>query len=253
MSAEKILEKLAGKEKEAVLLPFNLIGAAYGAALGAAGGAAASRSKKVDSSLAADAAKGGLAGAAALGLLAPKLPTAKSKVEIPLAIAALAAPALLGAAAARLGGKEKKALMSGMDGRSFSARTTNFPTKDSTSFANKQLQQSQAVAKPAPIKPIGLKDVVPKMPSNTGTLPKLGEADMERIKNDPLVQYLKQKHAEELQDNEDGMKTDAETPTMAESYVGPDQAIEGVVDTTKYLNKLFEHKEFRKKFVDKEE
>lgn len=148
---------------------------------------------------------------------------------------------------------EKLALMSGMDGRGFSARTTNFPTKDSTSFANKQLQQSQAVAEPAPPKPIGLKDVVPKMPSNKGSLPKLGEADMERIKTDPLVQYLKQKHAEAVQDNEDDMKTDAETPTMAESYVGPDRSIEGVPDTTKYLNRLFEHKEFRKKFVDKEE
>jgi len=141
----------------------------------------------------------------------------------------------------------KEAALGGQDLRSFKGLVSRFPTDDSKRFAGKLLKGSQGLAERGPVPskasltPPGpkLQNIVPKMPSPKGSLPKIGSAggdDMsidETIKNDPLVQYMK-KQAE----------------SVAE-LVSP-RANQAVQDRKAALNELFENKKTRPVWTEKD-
>jgi len=133
----------------------------------------------------------------------------------------------------------KTAAMGGQDLRSFKPMAGSFPTDDSKGHANKMLNQSQNAAEVGPnpafttLKPKGpkLQDITVKMPSPKGSLPKIGSAGGimdEKIKNDPLIQYIRK-----------------------EAGLEPASADQAMADTNDVLNSLFTGPKTKKKFDEK--
>ena len=164
--------------------------------------------------------------------------------------------------ASEFSGVLKTASMPGQDLRLPITGGTKFPTDDSKSFAEKNLQESQGKAEvgPAPLmaklKPKGpsVQDIAPKPSTSTaGSLPKIGHA----MYNDPLIQYLR-KQAMKVEDNHDAVPTqksetpedpgDGQDPTMS-----PEQERLGVNPHEEYLRSLFDNTGgMRQKYKQKE-
>lgn len=134
----------------------------------------------------------------------------------------------------------KTAAVGGQDLRSFKPVAGTFPTDDSKGHANKLLNQSQNAAEVGPnpafttLKPKGptLQDVSVKMPSPKGSLPKIGSAGGimdEKIKNDPLVQYIRK-----------------------EAGLDPASADQAMATTNDVLRTLFTGPKTKRKFDEKD-
>lgn len=135
---------------------------------------------------------------------------------------------------------------------------TKMPTDDSKGSAQRSLRKSQSMAEvgPAPsyskLKATGPKisDMTPGV-GDTNLMPKVGSMMDEKIKNDPLVRFLKE--AQSLEDNKDSMPKGTKEPekTLADPEPTSEMKSSGA-DGQKVLNKLFSNTSgIRKKFEQK--
>ena len=153
---------------------------------------------------------------------------------------------------------KKIASLAGQDLRKpFTGMSTNFPTGDSKSFSNKLLQQSKKSADTGVSPSIGslapkgpsVQDLAPKMSTSTkGSIPKIGAAM--NLADDPLARYLR-KQAMQLENNLDALPTKSEDDPITEEDTGPMESAQAVPEHKSYLGKLFDNKDFRKKFDGK--
>jgi hypothetical protein len=137
----------------------------------------------------------------------------------------------------------------GRDNRQPFAGGTRMPTLDSKSAANRLHNESTSNAEIGPAPNMGetdktgintLHSQAVKMPSPIGSLPKLGSAMNDRLRDDPLVQYLK-KHAAIIEDNlskmplgEEEFEMQSEPPDFSNS-----QAEEKIKEQDDLLRELF--------------
>ena len=147
----------------------------------------------------------------------------------------------------------KAASLTGHDFRRAVTGRSNMPTSDSHEYASAKLRESQQVGKPSFQRAPTIQSLAPQMSTNKGSIPKIGAAMLtERLRTDPLVQYL-QKEAAELSTNRDDMQERVDHPaSMAENPGPTPEMTKWVERNEKFLEDLFSHRNFRPKHDQKD-
>lgn len=243
----KVAARLTKTEKRERAIKFTALGAASGPVIaGAAGVVKGGYGKLVKNITQGTKFRRWLPATAATGaLVSGAVPALRHQIERDIIEKAKERRKLMKNSERLLTLVNKTASLGGQDLRAkFSGMHANMPTKDSTAYAGKLLNQSSAEVGPMPkMNKSGptLRQLTPPSPTNTGGLPKMSSDT--RFEKDPLVQWI-QKQAEELDRNEDMMFDETgEAPTQVESLNLSDKAHEKARQNREMLlAKLFENK-----------